>query len=38
VSDYTGAVREYLAYCRRAAAELKLRGSALDERYHRGTE
>ena len=34
MSDYAPAVRDYLAYCARAAAELKAAGSALDERYH----
>jgi hypothetical protein len=34
VNDYTGPVRVYLADCKRAAAELKLQGSSLDERYH----
>lgn len=27
-------VREYLRYCKRAAAELKLQGSSLDPKYH----
>lgn len=27
-------VRDYLKYCKRAGAELKLRGSHLDKRYH----
>ena len=30
MSDYAPAVREYLAYCARAAAELATRGSALE--------
>ena len=34
MSDYTPQVREYLAYCRRAAAELEARGSNLDPKYH----
>ena len=34
MSDYDGPVREYLRYCKRAAAELKLQGSSLDKRYH----
>lgn len=33
-SDYDGPVREYLRYCKKAAAELKLQGSSLDERHH----
>ena len=33
-NDYDGPVREYLRYCRQAAAELQLKGSSLDERYH----
>lgn len=33
-NDYDGPVREYLRYCKRAAAELQLKGSSLDERYH----
>lgn len=32
--DYEPAVREYLRYCRKAAAELKLQGSSLDPKYH----
>jgi hypothetical protein len=34
MSDYDGPVRDYLAYCKRAAAELKLQGSSLDPKYH----
>jgi hypothetical protein len=34
VNDYDGPVREYLDYCRRAARELTLQGSALDPKYH----
>jgi hypothetical protein len=34
VNDYTGPVGEYLNYCKKAAAELKLKGSSLDERFH----
>jgi len=34
VSDYDGPVREYLSYCRRAAAELDAQGSSLDLKYH----
>jgi hypothetical protein len=34
MSDFAGPVREYLAYCKRAAAELKLQGSQLDPKYH----
>lgn len=34
MNTYEDQVREYLAYCRRVAAELRLRGSALDPRYH----
>lgn len=34
MNDYDGPVREYLAYCKRAAAELKLQGSHLDPRFH----
>ena len=34
MNGYDDHVRAYLAYCRRAAAELRLRGSALDARYH----
>lgn len=34
MNDYDGPVREYLRYCKRAAAELKLKGSALDPKYH----
>jgi hypothetical protein len=34
VSDYDGPVREYLRYCKRAAAELALKGSAHDPRYN----
>ena len=30
MTDYTPAVRDYLAYCARAAAELKTRGSSLE--------
>lgn len=33
-SDYDGPVREYLRYCRKAAAELALKGSSLDPKYH----
>jgi hypothetical protein len=34
VTDYTAQVAGYLAYCRRAAAELKAAGSSLDPRYN----
>lgn len=34
MNDYDGPVRDYLAYCKRAAAELKLQGSVLDPKYH----
>ena len=34
MSDYTTAVREYLAYCRWAGAWLEARRSSLDARYH----
>ena len=34
MSDYGQQVREYLAYCKRAAAELKLQGANLDPKYH----
>ena len=34
MNDYTEQVREYLAYCRRAAATLASRGSALDPKCH----
>ena len=34
MSDYAQKVREYLAYCRRSAAWLEARGSALDPRHH----
>ncbi len=34
MNDYDGPVREYLRYCKRAAAELKLQGSRLDPQYH----
>ena len=34
MTDFEPAVREYLRYCRRAAAELKLQGSSLDKRFH----
>lgn len=34
MNDYDGPVREYLAYCKRAAAELQLKGSSLDPKYH----
>jgi hypothetical protein len=34
VSTYVTQVREYLACCRTAAADLKARGSALDPKYH----
>ena len=34
VNNYDGPVREYLRYCKRAAAELKLKGSHLDPKYH----
>jgi len=34
MTDYTEQVAGYLAYCRRAAAELTAYGSSLDARYH----
>ena len=34
MSTYAGPVREYLAYCRKAAAELDAAGSSLDPKYH----
>lgn len=34
VNDYDDQVRAYLAYCRKAAAELRLRGSVLDPKWH----
>ncbi len=34
VTDYTGPVRDYLRYCKRAAAELKLQGAVLERKYH----
>lgn len=34
MTNYTEQVREYLTYCRRSAAELAAKGSALDPRYH----
>ena len=34
MNDYDGPVREYLRYCQRAAAELRLQGSSLDPKYH----
>ena len=34
MNDYTGPVREYLAYCRKAAAQLEAAGSSLDPKYH----
>lgn len=34
MNDYDGPVREYLRYCRQAAAELTLKGSSLDPKYH----
>jgi hypothetical protein len=34
VNDYDGPVREYLRYCKRTAAELALKGSSLDPKYH----
>ena len=34
MNDFEPAVREYLAYCRRARAELKLAGSHLDPKLH----
>ena len=34
MSGYAGQVREYLDYCRKAARELKLRGSELNPKYH----
>jgi hypothetical protein len=33
-ADYTGPVREYLAYCQRARGQLEARGGRLDPRYH----
>ncbi len=32
--DYTAQVREYLAYCEDARAELEARGSGLDPHHH----
>ena len=34
MNDYEPAVREYLRYCKKAAAELKLQGSQLDPKNH----
>jgi len=34
VSDYTGPVREYLAYCKWAGAWLEARRFSLDPRHH----
>lgn len=34
MTAYETRVREYLAYCRTAAADLKAAGSALDPKYH----
>lgn len=34
MNTYDEQVRDYLAYCRTAGAELRARGSALDPRYH----
>ena len=34
MTDYADEVRGYLDYCRRAARELKLKGSALDPKYN----
>jgi hypothetical protein len=34
MNDYIERVREYLAYCRRAAMQLTARGSSLDPKYH----
>ena len=34
MSPYDEQVRAYLADCRKAAAELEARGSALDPKYH----
>ena len=34
MTGYTGPVREYLAYCKWAAAWLSERGSSLDPKYH----
>ena len=34
MTDYDAPVREYIRYCRKAAAELALKGSSLDPRYH----
>jgi len=33
-SPYAGQVRDYLAYCENARAELEARGGRLDPRYH----
>jgi hypothetical protein len=33
-ADYAGQVREYLAYCEAARAEMEARGSGLDPHYH----
>ena len=34
MTGYAPVVREYLAYCRKSAAELKTRGSSLDPKHH----
>ncbi len=34
MNGYEDRVRDYLRYCKRAAAELKLQGSHLDKRHH----
>ena len=34
MTSYAARVREYLAYCRKARAELTAKGSALDPKYH----
>jgi hypothetical protein len=33
-SDYETQVRDYLAYCERAAAQIAAAGSSLDPKYH----
>ena len=34
MSDYDRQVREYLSYCRKAAAFMEARGGHLDPKYH----
>jgi hypothetical protein len=33
-ADYAGQIREYLAYCEDARAQLEARGGRVDPRYH----